>query len=275
MGLRTVPTEADIRSIQIDLPAPPAAMMRISSLMADPLCPMSELGAVIESDMALAAAVLKAVNSSMFGLAGSVQSVQHALIYLGVRDVAAVTLQAGLRAMFPAAPELEALWTRAALRGRSMSRLALTLGMDPWVAHSAGLFEECGKAVLFRHEAARYAEMMASSKDDAQLLLKEQDHYGVGHDALGAALCESWGLAPSAVSSVRHHVELQTSLLLPMPVDLRALCALSALTYRLETQPQALPKASALMAEQLHWDAPELLAALQTEQALLKAMSGG
>lgn len=270
-----MPTEADIRSIQIDLPAPPAAMMRISSLMADPLCPMSELGAVIESDMALAAAVLKAVNSSMFGLAGSVQSVQHALIYLGVRDVAAVTLQAGLRAMFPAAPELEALWTRAAVRGRSMSRLALTLGMDPWVAHSAGLFEECGKAVLFRHEAARYREMMASAKDDAQLLLKEQDHYGVGHDALGAALCESWGLAPSAVSSVRHHVELQTSLQLPMPVDLRALCALSALTYRLETQPQALPKASALMAEQLHWDAPELLAALQTEQALLKAMSGG
>jgi len=273
--LRTVPdeTKPDIRSVHIDLPAPPAAMLRISNLMADPNCQVSELGSVIESDMALAAAVMKAVNSSMFGLAGSVQTVQHAIIYLGVRDVAAVTLQAGLRAMFPAAAELEALWTRAALRGRAMARLAMSLGMDPWVAHSAGLFQECGKAVLFRHDAARYRQMMVSCSDDAHLVRKEQDLYGVGHDALAGALCESWGLATSAAYSVRRHVELQNSLLLPLPVDLRALCALSALIHRLEVQPDSLPQATVVMAEQLHWDAPALLAALQTEQALQRAMN--
>ena len=47
--------------------------------------------------MALAAAVLKAVNSSLYGLRGRVQSVQQAITYLGTREVAAVTFEMGLR----------------------------------------------------------------------------------------------------------------------------------------------------------------------------------
>ena len=73
--------------------------------------------------MALAAAVLKAVNSSLYGLKGRVQSVQQAITYLGMREVAAITFEMGLRAAFPPAAELEPLWQRAAQRGLLMGRL--------------------------------------------------------------------------------------------------------------------------------------------------------
>ena len=53
--------------------------------------------------MALAAAVLKAVNSSLYGLKGRVQSVHQAITYLGMREVAAITYEMGLRAAFPPA----------------------------------------------------------------------------------------------------------------------------------------------------------------------------
>ena len=53
----------------------------------------------------------------------------------------------GLRAAFPPAVELEPVWTRAAKRGLLMGRMGQMLGVDPWAAQSAGLFEECGKAV--------------------------------------------------------------------------------------------------------------------------------
>ena len=74
--------------------------------------------------------------------------------------------------------------------------------VDPWAAHSAGLFEECGKAVLFRHAPDRYRKVLAAAEDDEALLLLEHDAFGVSHDALGAALCETWGLAPAAVRAL-------------------------------------------------------------------------
>ncbi len=43
--------------------------------------------------MALAAAVLKAVNSSLYGLSGRVQSVQQSITYLGMREVAGIALE--------------------------------------------------------------------------------------------------------------------------------------------------------------------------------------
>ena len=42
----------------------------------------------------------------------------------------------------------------------SLGRLAAALGLDAWAAHSAGLFEECGKAILFRHSSGRYRALL-------------------------------------------------------------------------------------------------------------------
>src|SRR5262249_15616399 len=152
----------------------------------------------IERDMALAAAVLRAVNSSLYGLKGRVQSVQQALTYLGMREIAAITFEFGLRAAFPPVPELEAVWQRASRPGLLMGRMGQQLSVDPWGAHSAGLFEECGKAVLFRHAPDHYRSMWRAARDDAELISLERAGFGVSHDALGAALCDSWGLASAA-----------------------------------------------------------------------------
>ena len=73
--------------------------------------------------MALASAVLKAVNSSLYGLRGRVQSVQQAITHLGTREIASVTFAMGLKAVFPPAPELDPRWARANVRGLLMGRV--------------------------------------------------------------------------------------------------------------------------------------------------------
>jgi hypothetical protein len=92
----------------------PTALVKLSLLLAEDEINLAGDRALIESDMALAAAVMKAVNSSLYGLKGRVQSVQQAITYLGMREVAGITFEMGLRAAFPPAPELEPLWQRAA-----------------------------------------------------------------------------------------------------------------------------------------------------------------
>jgi HD-like signal output (HDOD) protein len=214
------------------------------------------------------------VNSSMYGLSGRVQSVQQAITYLGTREVASVTFEMGLRAVFPAAPELDAVWERAGVRGLLMGRIGQALGVDPWAAHSAGLFEECGKAVLFRHDADRYRPLLQDAADDEELLLLEQDTFGVSHDALGAALCESWGLAEPAVSSVRYHVIVNATLALPMQLPRRAICALSALANALMTDPDSLDTVAAKVAPQAELDATLVLrGARKVQQQIEEAVA--
>jgi HD-like signal output (HDOD) protein len=250
----TMPVDPQLRSLNIDVPAQPESLVKLSLLLADDSVNLQALSALIATDMALASAVLKAVNSSLYGLRGRVQTVQQAITHLGTREVSAVTFEMGLRAVFPAAPELQPIWERASVRGLLMGRIGQAISVDPWAAHSAGLFEECGKAVLFRHAPDRYRALLAKATNDEELVLLEHAEFGVSHDALGAALCETWGLAAHAVASVRFHVIVNATGELPMHLPRRAICALSALAHALMTNPEALDTVSEQVAPQADLD---------------------
>ena len=266
----------ELRTLDIDIPSQPQSLVKLSLLLADDDVNLTAVAELIEADMALAAAVLKAVNSSLYGLKGWVRSVGQAVTYLGVNEVAAITFEIGLRAAFPPAAELELIWRRASRRGLLMGRLATRLSLDAWGAHSAGLFEECGKAVLFRHAPVHYRAMLRAAADDGELALLERTGFGVSHDALGAALCESWGLGAAAVASVRHHVGSQATLRLPDAPGRRAICALSVLAHTLDHAPQALDQTAEVVAPQAQMDVTLVVrAARQVEEQLAEAQANG
>ncbi|MEH0166970.1 HDOD domain-containing protein [Paucibacter sp. JuS9] len=271
-----MPVDPQLRSLDIEIPTQPEVLVKLSLLMAAEDVDLQALSALVESDMALAAAVLKAVNSSLYGLKGRVQTVHQALTYLGMREVSAITFEMGLRAAFPPAAELEPVWNRAAQRGLLMGRMGQMLGVDPWAAHSAGLFEECGKAVLYRHAPAHYPAMLRAATRDAELVQLEHTAFGVSHDALGAALCESWGLAPAAVASVRHHVQVQDTMLMGEAIQRRSICAISALAWVLTNQPGELEAVAHSMAAQAQMDETLVLrAARRVSEQVLEAQSHG
>ncbi len=235
----------------------------MTALLAEPSCDLDSLSELIESDMALASALLRTVNSALFNLSGRIQTVREAITYLGFREVGGITLQHGLRAAFPQAPELDRLWQRAAARGELMGVLGRSLGFDAWAAHSAGLFEECGKALLFRHSPSRYRPLWSkASTDDCALASLELHAFGASHDILGAALCETWGLRASAVHSVRHHVEFQATLELPGQDNHRTICALSALAHRVMNLPADIDRCVDRLASQLEMDPARLRAVI-------------
>jgi HD-like signal output (HDOD) protein len=249
-------------SLRFDLPALPQTLVRLAALLREDDTSLNDIGALIESDMSFAAAVMKAVNAPVYGLQGRVRSVQEAVTYLGVREISALAYESGLRAAFPAVPALHEVWERARVRGLLMGRLAQALSMEAWSAHSAGLFEECGKAVLFRHAPDRYPVLLAQAADDTALLDLERDAFGIGHDEIGARLCEAWGLSPAAVASVRHHVEIHTTLRLPR-VSHRYICVLSALAETITHSPERLDEVAMKLAPQAMLDQSSLLRGLQ------------
>lgn len=266
-----MPVDPPLRSLAIDIPAQPRSLARLSVLLADDNLNLQAVSALISADMALAAAVLKAVNSAFYGLRAKVHSVQQAITHLGTREIASVTFAIGLKAVFPPAAELAPIWERAGVRALLMGRMGQVVGVDPWAAHSAGLFEECGKAVMFRHASGRYRALLAEAADDEELLMLENTEFGISHDALGAGLCESWGLAPAAVASVRFHVIVNSTLELPMQLPRRAICALSALAHALMTDPDRLDQVAHAVAPQAGLDATLVLRGARKVQAQIEA----
>lgn len=250
-----MPVAPQLRTLDIDIPAQPQALVQLSLMLAEDDVNLQDVSSLIEGDMALASAVLKAVNSSLYGLKGRVQTVQQAITYLGTREIAGVTYEMGLRAVFPHTVELEPVWKRAGMRGLVMGRLGQILNVDAWAAHSAGLFEECGKAVLYRHAPEHYRSMLRATKDDLELITLERAGFGVSHDALGAALCESWGLAPAAVASVKHHVVFQSTGELPANLVKPTVCVLSAVAHALMRAPSTIDEVAAKIAPQAELDA--------------------
>ena len=199
----TMAIDPALRNLDIDLPACPKTLVQLSLLMHDENANLQSIGELIERDMALASAVVRTVNSAMFGLLRRVETVPEAVRYLGTREVSALTFEIGLRGAFPPSPVLTALWDRASRRGLAMGRAAPALDIDPWLAHTAGLFAESGQAALLAHDTPGYTAMIKATPDELNRLEAEAAAYGLNHAALGGALCQAWGLAGDVAASVR------------------------------------------------------------------------
>ncbi|MDP4303002.1 HDOD domain-containing protein [Leptothrix discophora] len=197
----------ELRRLQIDLPACPRALIELQALLGRSDLHAQACADVIAADMALAAEVIKTVNSAMFGLLRRVDHVGEALRYLGTEQVAAITLQAALRRAFTPTPLIDRIWARAAALSWVMGRSARSLGIDPWLAHSAGLFALSGQAIfasrsdLFSRGYAALCESHAGQPADQAEA--EAALIGVGHHAVASALCAQWGLSNQVVRYVR------------------------------------------------------------------------
>ncbi len=194
-------------ALDAELPARPRTLVQLLSLLQDESCTLSDVSALVESDMTLSAALLRTVNSAMFGLLRRVQTVGEAVRYLGMREVAAITFETALRNAFAPTPDMERLWQRASVTGLLMGRAATCLKLDAMLTHTAGLFERCGQAVLLDKAKSVYTPLMhVHGRDRLSLHADEQEKLGITHAALGSALCASWGMANGVVQYVRDSV---------------------------------------------------------------------
>ena len=101
--------------------------------------------------------------------------------------------------------------------------------------------------------------MLRAAHTDGELVQIERTGFGVSHEALGAALCDSWGLGPAVVASVRGHVDAQATRALQGPPASRAVTALSVIAHALVCEPTQLEEVALIIAPQAGLDTGRLL----------------
>src|SRR5690242_18996721 len=134
------PVDALIKSIRI--PPRPSLLADLQRELASPDPSPAEIARIVASDVGMSGALLKLANSSIFGGRRKAKSIEQAILFLGINQVAALMTGLLARQAIPAnSAALANFWEMSSRRAEAMVLLSRRLRIgEADVAHTFGLF---------------------------------------------------------------------------------------------------------------------------------------
>jgi putative nucleotidyltransferase with HDIG domain len=207
------------------VPPLPHVVAQLLKEIQDPNATAASVGDIAASDPAMAASMIRTVNSAAFGLSRKITSVAEAVNFLGFTSVKSMVLRLQLEQTLGGAAkknneDVEDLWIHSLVVSYIADTLARKVsGVDRGFVTTLALLHDIGKLVVqtqFPHEAAQ----LRGSSGDESPLSREVRVLGVDHATLGANLAAKWGLPGDLVQALRwhHHPERAFSSTDPKPL---------------------------------------------------------
>jgi HD-like signal output (HDOD) protein len=193
------------------------------------------IGHIVASDVGMSGALLKLANSALYGGARKSKSVNEAISFLGVNQVASLMTGLLARQAIPAdSAALTNFWETSSRRAVAMVFLSRRLRVGtPDVAHTFGLFCDTGMALLTARFPDYTATFDAACADPVRPFTAIEDaRHATNHAAIGSLLARSWGLPDDVAWAILHHHDYAVIEDDATPDTVRSLVALSLLANR-------------------------------------------
>ncbi|MDR2925380.1 MAG: HDOD domain-containing protein [Azoarcus sp.] len=162
-----------------------------------------EVAHLIETDPALTAGVLRLVNSAFYGLARKIESVERAVLVIGLRQthemVLAITISNVFNGIRPQYMDMRRYWIGCMMTAIAARNLAhLTCNPAAGRLFVIGLLADIGHLVMYQTVPEQTIEAQNFADASGEPLF-EAERRIVGCDSaqVGAALMECWKLPPS------------------------------------------------------------------------------
>jgi putative nucleotidyltransferase with HDIG domain len=195
-----------------ELEALPLVAHRVLSLLRDESTSIASLATLLETDQAMAAAVLRHANSGSLMPRRRIGTVREGIVRVGQRTLWAVVVQACAgpmldRGLPPYALSRRTAWRHAATASLAARKLSMLLGVgQPEEASVAGLLHDVGKLVLSSVVPELIAEAVSLARGQRLPVWQaERQVLGFDHASVSGALLRSWGLPEEVVGAVEHH----------------------------------------------------------------------
>ena len=192
------------------LQSSPTVARKIVSLTKTADFNMKEVVNCLKHDAALAAKILRVVNSSHYGLSHQISGIKQAATIIGQRSLRMFAVTFALVDMLAKGSARKLFgdyWQRASLIAAGASRIVTHHDRKQFDdAYTAGLLSDVGLLALAQSAGDSYVELYNSCCHGDELLIAEERQFGFTHAELGAQLLQNWDLPSGVVEAVlRHH----------------------------------------------------------------------
>jgi HD-like signal output (HDOD) protein len=224
------PVDTLIKSIRI--PPRPSLLADLQRELASPDPSPETIGRIVASDVGMSGALLKLANSAIYGGRRKAKSIEQAILFLGINQVAALMTGLLARQAIPAnSAALASFWDVSTRRAQAMVFLSRRMRTgEPDVAHTFGLFCDTGVPLLmdrFADYGATYAA--ASLEAERPFTALEEERHSTSHAAIGCLLARNWGLSDHVAWAILHHHDYTVLEDAATAAAVRSLVALSVL----------------------------------------------
>ena len=207
----------ELVSQTVELPTIPTVLVRLNEVTADPDTTASDVANVIAADPAVAANILRIVNSAYYGLKVRVSSVSLAVSIMGFHMTKKVALKAAVFSVFARKKDTltrhfdpEKFWRHSIYTGVAARVLAEASeefqDVHPEDAYVAGLLHDIGKIILMENRSQDFAAILdAAAAGHVHAVDKEQERLGFTHADVGSVLAIKWFLPEDLTVAIRYH----------------------------------------------------------------------
>jgi HD-like signal output (HDOD) protein len=200
------PVDALIKSIRI--PPRPSLLADLQRELASPDPGPETIGRIVASDVGMSGALLKLANSAIYGGRRKAKSIEQAILFLGINQVAALMTGLLARQVIPAnGAALASFWDVSTRRAQAMVFLSRRMRIgEPDVAHTFGLFCDTGVPLLMER-FADYESTFADASLEAgrPFTALEEERHATSHASIGCLLARNWGLSADVGWAILHH----------------------------------------------------------------------
>ena len=194
----------------IDFPTLPTIYATVSEAVNNPLCSASDIANLISKDQAITAKILKVVNSPIFGMQKSIDTVTQAVVYLGHTEVMNIIMALSIIKIFktldgsiPIKPEN--LWKHSLATAVQSRQIAKTIGIKK-LEHFflAGILHDIGKLTLLKlvpYDYIKTVELSINNK--ISLRQAELESLGFTSALVGNLLAEKWKLPIYLINAIK------------------------------------------------------------------------
>lgn len=195
------------------VPSLPEVVMQVCRLVNDPHVSAAQVNAIMVKDPAMAAKMLRMVNSVYYGLKEPVNDLEKAILVLGFKTVRSIALSVSVLNAFQqqnANFNMKTFWAHSAVSAGLCRLLAAkTQACDPELAFIVGLLKDLGKLILVENAAEESRAIIAVAREFRLSFSAASRKVMDTDDAeLCAWLMQSWNLDVDLVQTVRWQYDL-------------------------------------------------------------------
>ena len=198
------------------VPSLPEVVLQVCRMVNDPHANASHIHAIMVKDPAMAAKMLRMVNSVYYGLREPVNDLEKAVLILGFKTVRSIALSVSVLNAFQqqsANFNMKSFWAHSAVSAGICRLIAnKTKICDPELAFIIGLLKDLGKLILVENAPEESRAVIAVAREmRLSFHIATRKVMDTDDAELAAWLAQTWNLDVELVATLRWQYDLDGS----------------------------------------------------------------